>query len=70
MGQLTENKHSLGECVRREAILNTAFTTFKNYDYCKTFMTDITTALGISRVSLYSCFEHKATFWLLVNTYH
>ena len=44
---------------KREAILNAAFTTFKNYGYRKTSMHDIATALGISRASLYSYFENK-----------
>mgnify|MGYP000465108819 CR=1 FL=1 len=44
---------------KREAILNTAFTTFKDYGYRKTSMLDIATALGISRASLYSYFENK-----------
>ena len=44
---------------KREAILNAAFITFKNYGYRKTSMHDIATALGISRASLYSYFENK-----------
>ena len=44
---------------KREAILNTAFTTFKHYGYRKTSMHDIATALGISRASLYSYFKNK-----------
>ena len=44
---------------KREAILTAALTTFKNYGYRKTSMHDISTALGMSRASLYTCFANK-----------
>jgi AcrR family transcriptional regulator len=58
-GRNIENMQNLAKENKREAILNTAFTTFKHYGYRKTSMHDIATALGISRASLYSYFENK-----------
>ena len=54
-----KNMPNIAKENKREAILNAAFTTFKNYGYRKTSMHDIATALGISRASLYSYFENK-----------
>jgi AcrR family transcriptional regulator len=58
-GRNIENMQNLAKENKREAILNTAFTTFKHYGYRKTSMHDIATALGISRASLYSYFENN-----------
>jgi len=54
-----ENMQNLLQQAKREAMLNTAFTTFKHYGYNKASMSDIATALGISRTALYSYFENK-----------
>ena len=55
----SKNMKNLAKENKREAILNAALTTFKNYGYRKTSMDDIATALVISRASLYSYFENK-----------
>ena len=44
---------------KREAILTAAFTQFSRYGFRRTSMEDIAREAGISRSSIYSCFENK-----------